>query len=337
MTEPAADPGTPGVSDEDYFDSYGDPGVHRLMIADHVRTDAYRRAIEEAVVPGSTVLDVGAGTGILSLFAARAGARRVHAVDRSGILFTAEELARVNGQQKRIQFHRARVEELDLPGPVDLIVSEWMGFFALAECMFTSVVAARDKHLAPGGRMMPSHLRIAIAPLQDEKLHEERGIGLWERPVYGLDYTPMIERELNDLLTTACDLRAETLVGPPATVLALDCATASVEDFFFDARVDLPIERDATVHALGGWFEVDLAPGVTLSTAPDHPSTHWRQSIFPVRPFPAQAGDVLRVKMRATPREWGDRRLPLYFTDGWLLREGREVHRFFYAHAGSFE
>jgi protein arginine N-methyltransferase 1 len=337
VTEPAADLDVPGLSDEDYFDSYADPGVHRLMIADHVRTDAYRRALEEMVAPGSTVLDVGTGTGILSLFAARAGARRVYAVDRSSIIETARDLAKVNGQAKRIEFSRIRAEDLKLKVKVDLLVSEWMGFFALAECMFSSVIAARDQHLAPGGHMMPSHLRLDLAAIEDKKLHDERGIGMWERPVYGFDYGPMIERELGELLTTACDLPPGSLLSPGQTMLELDCATADVDDFFFDADVDLPIERDATVHGLGGWFEVDLSPGVTLSTSPNLPSTHWRQSFFPLRPFPAQAGDVLRIKMRATPREWGDRRLPLYFTEGSLLRTGTEVHRFFYAHAGSFE
>ncbi len=335
MTAPAGDPS--GLSEQDYFDSYGDPGVHRLMIADHARTDAYRRALEEVVQPGSRVLDVGTGTGILSLFAARAGARHVHAVDSSSMVEAAEELARINGLGDRIETHRCRVEELELDEPVDLIVSEWMGFFALAECMFTSVIRARDRHLAPGGRLMPSELRLCLAPVEDQALHMERGVGLWEKPVYGFDFTPMVRRELSELLTTACDVPAGSLLGPSREVLTLDLALASNEDFFFDSEVTLPLERDGIVHGLGGWFEVDLSPGVVLSTAPDRPGTHWHQSFFPLRPFPVRAGDLLHIHMRALPREWGDRRLPLYFTDGRLLRNGSQIHRFFYSHAGSFE
>jgi SAM-dependent methyltransferase len=327
----------PGLSDEDYFDSYADPGVHRLMIADHERTDAYRRGIEAAVTPGCTVLDVGTGTGILSMFAARAGAGRVYAVDHSGILEAAKELATINGLDDRITFLRGRVETIELPEKVDLIISEWMGFFALAECMFASVVDARERHLKPGGHMLPSSVRLSLAALEDEGMHQERGVGLWEKPVYGFDFKSMIDRELRELLTTAADLKPEMFLGPGQTLVEIDCGTAMTEDFFFDTTVDLPIERDGVIHALGGWFEVDLAPGVVLSTSPHLPETHWRQSVFPLRPFPVQRGDLLQIEMRACPKEYGDRRLPLYFTDGWLMRGGVEVHRFFYCHAGSFE
>lgn len=338
MTDPAQELDLlPGRSDEDYFDSYADPGVHRLMIADHARTDAYRRALEEVVRPGTRVLDVGSGTGILSFFAARAGAGRVIGVDNSRIVEAARDVALANGLSDRVEFVRDRAEDVELDAPVDLIVSEWMGFFALAECMFTSVVEARDRHLAPGGTMMPSRVRLTVAPVENAELHEERGIGLWEKPVYGFDFTPMIDRELTELLSTAVDVPAESLLGPGCDLIELDCHDATSEDFFFQAAVELPIRRDGRVHGLAGWFDVDLAPGITLSTSPHAPATHWRQSFFPVRPFPVQRGDVIELAMRATPKAYADRRLPLYFVDGLLRRGEHEVHSFFYCHAGSFE
>ena len=82
-------------SDADYFASYADPGVHRLMIQDHARTDAYRRAIE-AVAKGKRVLDVGTGTGILSLFAARAGAAVTHVDASRPVVQWARENARLS-------------------------------------------------------------------------------------------------------------------------------------------------------------------------------------------------------------------------------------------------
>ena len=101
------------ASDHDYFASYADPGVHRLMIQDHARTDAYRRAIE-SVARGKRVLDVGTGTGILSMFAARAGAAHVDAVDSSAIIELARDVAEDNGFGDKITFHRGRAEDLDL-------------------------------------------------------------------------------------------------------------------------------------------------------------------------------------------------------------------------------
>lgn len=322
--------------DADYFSSYSDPGVHRLMVGDHPRTDAYRRAIEEAVEPGMRVLDVGTGSGILALFAARAGAQVV-AVDESSILDLARRVAAANGYERKIWFHRGRIEDLSLSEPVDLIISEWMGFFALAECMFRSVLVARDRHLAPGGHLLPRGLRLFLAPVEDSRLHVEYGAGLWERPVYGFDFTEMYEHELTSLLTTAVDLRESSLAGPPGRLLDLDLDHALEEEFFFDAEVLLPVERDARIHGFGGWFEVQLSPGVPLSTSPRAPQTHWRQSFFPVRPFVARRGDLLEVRMQALPREEGDRRLPIYLLDYVLVREGEELLRGFYRHEGSFE
>lgn len=340
LAEPLGAPDHRSYEDErrdaDYFSSYSDPGVHRLMVGDRPRTDAYRRAIEAAVKPGMRVLDVGTGSGILALFAARAGAE-VIAVDESSILELARRIADTNGYEKKIWFHRGRVEDLSLSEPVDLIVSEWMGFFALAECMFRSVLVARDRHLAPGGHLLPRGLELYLAPVEDSRLHIEHGAGLWERPVYGFDFSEMYEHELTSLLTTAVDLRESSLVGPPVRLIDLDLDTALEDDFFFDAEVRLPVERDARIHGFGGWFEVELTPGIPLSTSPLAPQTHWRQSFFPVRPFLARRGDVLEVRMQALPREEGDRRLPIYLLDYVQIRGGEELLRGFYRHEGSFE
>ncbi|MEZ6017407.1 MAG: class I SAM-dependent methyltransferase [Planctomycetota bacterium] len=323
-------------SDKDYFASYSDPGVHRLMISDHPRTDGYRRAIESCV-EGKRVLDVGTGTGILSLFAARAGAEWVIAVDNSAILETACELAAENNLAHKIQFVSANAETMELDGPVDVIMSEWMGFFGLAELMFRSVIHARDKWLRPGGVMIPGQFRLQMAPTDDVHVHQELGAGLWERPVYGLDFSLMIEREVSSPITAACDLSAASLMGPPATVLDLDLHVAKYEDFFFTAAVELPIERSGRLSGFGGWFEVDLVPGVTLSCSPMAPRTHWRQSYFPVRPFVVQRGDVVRLAMEAQRPEFGDDRLPLYFMNGELVRDDEVIHTFFYRHLGTFE
>ncbi|MEM9801663.1 MAG: methyltransferase domain-containing protein [Planctomycetota bacterium] len=323
-------------SDHDYFASYADPGVHRLMIQDHARTDAYRRAIE-AIAPGRRVLDVGTGTGILSMFAARAGASHVDAVDSSSIIDVAREIAEDNGLHGRISFHRGRVEDLDLEREYDLVVSEWMGFFGLAELMFESVVDARDRLMKPTGHMLPRHLRLCIAPVDDSHVHQDLGLGLWERPVYGLDFSRLAEVEEQSFITAACDLKPASLLGPAADVLDLDLDVATVNDFFFTTAATLLVERRGTVHGFGGWFEVDLVPGVTLSCSPFEPQTHWRQSFFPVRPFPVEEDDKIRLAMNAERTEIGDQRLPIYFVDGELVRDGTVIHRFFFRHHGSFE
>ena len=77
---------------------YAEFEVHRTMIRDRVRTDAFRRAIDSVVRPGDVVLDVGAGSGTLSVFAARAGAARVYAVEQTSVAVLAQDLIAANGR-----------------------------------------------------------------------------------------------------------------------------------------------------------------------------------------------------------------------------------------------
>ena len=70
------------------------PEIHETMLKDTVRTDAYRDFIYEhkELFKGKVILDVGCGTGILSMFCARAGAKKVFAVDNSNIIDKAREI-----------------------------------------------------------------------------------------------------------------------------------------------------------------------------------------------------------------------------------------------------
>ena len=80
-----------------YRMSYRDVAMHKVMLQDVVRTDAYEESIVGVTRPEHSVLDFGCGTGILAMFAARAGARKVIAVDRSPFIQTAQKIAQANG------------------------------------------------------------------------------------------------------------------------------------------------------------------------------------------------------------------------------------------------
>jgi predicted RNA methylase len=125
--------------------------VHRTMIRDRVRTAAFRRAINSVVRPGDIVLDVGAGSGILSVFAARAGAAAVYAVERTSIAVLAEQLAAANEVAEIVKVIHGDVIDIELPEPVDVIVSEWLGGFGIDEGILAPIIAARDRWLKPGG------------------------------------------------------------------------------------------------------------------------------------------------------------------------------------------
>ena len=128
------------------------------MLKDEVRTLAYQRAIENNPndFRDKIVLDIGAGTGILSIFAARSGAKHVYAIENAEIAYFAEEIIKKNGLSSQITVIKGKMEEIELPvKEVDIIISEWMGYFLLYESMLDSVLWARDKYLKQGGKMLP--------------------------------------------------------------------------------------------------------------------------------------------------------------------------------------
>ena len=158
------------MSDADdtyYFERYGDIELQRRMVADRARTSAFAEAIREVVEAGDVVLDVGCGTGVLAMLAARAGAGRVVAVDQSGIVQSAANLVKHNGLADQVEVLRGPVAELELDARVDVLVSEWLGNFALVEDMWADVATVRDRVLAPDGRMLPERVDLYLAPVDD--------------------------------------------------------------------------------------------------------------------------------------------------------------------------
>ena len=158
-----------GEGEDYYYGSYTKPHIHRVMLKDSVRTQAYRDAIcqNPHLFQGKTVLDVGCGTGVLSIFAARAGAKQVFGVDNSHIANKAKEIVLDNGMDGVVTIIQGQVEEVELPvETVDIIVSEWMGYCLVFESMLDSVLVARDRWLAPGGLILPDIVRLFICGVE---------------------------------------------------------------------------------------------------------------------------------------------------------------------------
>lgn len=283
--------------DQDYFQSYSFNAIHETMLKDKVRTDAYRDFIydNKDIFQGKTVLDVGCGTGILSMFCAKAGAKQVIAVDNSDIIHATREIIRTNKLDDRILCLKGKIEEVELPvTQVDIIVSEWMGYCLLYESMLDSVIYARDKYLTPGGLMVPSHATLELAVLSDSDLRDSH-IDFWN-DVYGFDMRSMIDRAREECLIRS--IEDVELSGKASTFRVFDLHTTSVADLNFKSAFSLqPKSSSEKLDGFVIWFDIFFQRsqdtktsglnmesakrnGITsFSTGPFSQQTHWQQGI----------------------------------------------------------
>lgn len=161
-----------------YFCSYSYLYHQKQMLMDHVRMKAYHGAImsNQELFKGKVVLDVGAGSGVLSLWAAKAGAKKVFACEFTDMAKFAKEMVKSNGLSDIVEVLQCSAEELDLPCKVDIIISEWMGYLLLRESMLDSVIRARDKWMKEEGSMFPSQATMYFAPIcyeQDREMKQQ--------------------------------------------------------------------------------------------------------------------------------------------------------------------
>lgn len=268
---------------------YVDPAEQAAMVLDRVRVDAYARAIAATVRPGDVVVDLGTGSGILALLAARAGARRVYAVERTGAIALARALIDENQLADVVVPVRADVEALDaLPEPPRVIVSEMLGHFAPDEGCHRLYRLAR-RWCAPDAVTIPASYRLVFAAARPAALARDLA-ALTERHGVRLGAlaAPLRHRPSYARLTV------DDLVGPEVAGAALDASAPTPTQL----RARVPVAVDGPVTAIAISFVATLAPGVELATAVSAAPTHWVQTVLPIEPpLPARAGDVLDVEV----------------------------------------
>ncbi|KAI0137458.1 HNRNP arginine N-methyltransferase [Xylariales sp. AK1849] len=312
-----------------YWESYAGNDIHETMLKDRVRTDAYRDFIynNKHLFAGKTVLDIGCGTGILSMFSAKAGAARVVAVDASDIIDKARENVIHAGLSDVITLIKGKMEEVTLPvEKVDIIVSEWMGYCLLYEAMLPSVLYARDRYLKPDGLLVPGSCNMWVAPVADGEYVMDN-VGFW-RDVYGFDMKAMQAGIWDDV--RVLHWPKDTICGDPAGFKVLDLYTITVEDLTFTAKMKTQLTQD--VDSLDGflvWFDNFFSPtrdnqGVELqstadewakgdkdrvafTTGPYNTETHWKQGFLLFKqkegdpPFSFKKDDVIEGEVAFTP------------------------------------
>ncbi|KAM7360162.1 arginine methyltransferase 4 [Cochliomyia hominivorax] len=313
-----------------YFQFYGYLSQQQNMMQDYVRTSTYQRAILGNSIDfhNKVVLDVGAGSGILSFFAVQAGAAKVYAIEASNMAQYAQQLVESNHVQDKIFVMPGKIEEIDLPEHVDVIISEPMGYMLYNERMLETYLHAR-KWLKPNGKMFPTHGDLHVAPFSDEALYSEQynKANFWYQSAFhGVDLTTLHKEGMKEYFR-------QPIVDTFDIRICMAKSVRHICDFLRDNEndlhnIDIPLEfqilQTGICHGLAFWFDVEFCGSIQhvwLSTSPTAPLTHWYQvrCLLPMPIFIKQGQTLTgRVLLEANRRQSYDVTIDLHI-EGTLI------------------
>lgn len=276
---------------------------HRTLIADRVRNEALFAALKSVIRKGETVVaDIGAGTGLLGLMAAKLGAKEVYLYEAAEVAGVAAQILKAN-RARNCHLMPCHSTEMQDPPPVDVIVSETLGNYAFEENIIDTLNDARRRFLKPSGIIIPRRVRQFVAPVVSDRVHAE--LDVWGDGGQGIDLSAARTMSFNnvyvrpflpgDLLYSAKSARSWDDVD-----LTRDAKSARKGEAIWT------LASAQTIYGFAYWWTAELVPGNILSTAPDAPRTHWEQLYFPLEtPISAKKGDAVQVSLRSTSSEAG--------------------------------
>lgn len=274
---------------------------HRTLISDRVRNAAFHEALKRVIKPGeTTVADIGAGTGIMGLIAAKLGAREVYLYEAAEVAGVAAEILRRN-RVRACHLMPCHSTEMQDPPRVDVVVSETLGNYALEENIIDTMADARRRHLKKGGTVIPRAITQLVAPVVSDRIHRE--LTAWDGVGYDLNLAPARTMSLNNVYVRA--LKASELLDGGASAKAWDTVDlASDSKSKRKGEAAWRLAQAATVYGFAYWWEAELVPGVKLSTGPGAPATHWEQLYFPLlEPIEAKARQSISVSLASRSSE----------------------------------
>ena len=274
---------------------------HRTLIADHARNQAFHDALSRVIKKGeTTVADIGAGTGLIGLMAAKLGAREVLMYEAAEVAGVADATIKAN-RAKVCQLMPCHSTEMEDPPRVDVVVSETLGNYAFEENIIDTLADAQMRHLKDGGVMIPQRIQQFVVPVISDRIHRE--LTVWDDVGFGIDLKVARTMSLNNVYVRS--FSPEELLDNGQAAKVWDEVTLGRETKASrKGEVSWKLDAAQTIHGFAYWWDAELVEGVSLSTAPDAPRTHWEQLYFPLMtPIEAGAGESVLISLRSSSSE----------------------------------
>eukprot|EP00834_Sanchytrium_tribonematis_P003772 NODE_158_length_15065_cov_0.349125.p5 type:complete len:393 gc:universal NODE_158_length_15065_cov_0.349125:7030-8208(+) len=309
---------SPPVNDKDpmYFGYYGQMQHQQNMLSDHIRTSTYHNAIlsNKAVFQDAIVMDLGAGSGILSYFAVQAGAKMVYAVEASPSHHKIQAMLDCKDKneylQNKITIIPCKIEDAqkyNIP-QVDVLISEPIGVLIFHERMIESYLFARDHYLKSDGHILPNQSNLFFSPYTDATLYSEtlQKARFWENSnFYNVDFSPLFN-----------DAKLESFRMPVVGAFDSKCLLSDSQSTLFDFKsmksplnlqfkLQFKMNYTGLCHGISSWFDLVFHPTngqyIHMNTGPQYATTHWQQIRFQFQsPIAVNKNQVLHgwIRMR---------------------------------------
>ena len=299
----------PSSDDGDaWLHGYAIPDWHFTMVNDLPRNEAYERGIVAAVTPQSVVLDIGAGTGLLAMLAARAGAARVYTVEMDrGLATTARGVIRDNGLQDRITLYNMVSTDMavgaPLPERANVLVFEVFSSDIFEEGLFYTLNHALDNLLTPDVKVVPPAVSMYAMPIQSVAFRKRATVQP-HRPQFGGAVHDFQDVQVaNNGLAMVSEWLHDNeyqAMGPVHRVRTW-ALHKHISGWEFDEWA-VRASRSGVVDAVAYWFDCDFHDGSVFSMDPrvkrDSLTSHWTQNVYMMEaPRPARIGDDLHMAM----------------------------------------
>jgi protein arginine N-methyltransferase 1 len=258
------------------------------------RLDRFAKALAATIRPGDIVVDLGAGSGILSVLACGAGARRAYAIEDTDAVSIARALVAATPYRDRIEIVHARSFDITLPEQADVLVADVHSTFGLQEQGLGAMLDARTRLLKAGGRLVPATMRLFVAPAEAADLYDTKVNG-WRRVAHGVNLEPVRDLAVNSLHPGR--LAPAQLLAPPAALCTVDFARAA--SAHLGGRVRVTATRAGMLHGVCGGIVTTLADRIEISNLPGDPGTsNFAHAFLPIdTPVEVSAGDDLEIQV----------------------------------------
>jgi len=271
------------------------PRWHFPMLNDEVRNEAYNRALQKVVTSDSIVLDIGTGSGLLSMMAARAGAKHVYTCEGTEIIAEkAREIIARNGFADKITVIPAMSTSIQigvhLPEKADILVSEIVDVGLLGEGIVDTTRHARSHLLKPNARIIPRGATVFAALIESEQAYQDNHVSI----ANGFDVSLFNEFASSTYQQKRLENYRYTLLSEPFEVFTFDFCGQPVKPQQRD--ISFRITQSGTCHAIAMWFQLFLDNEITIDTSDRHNNSCWMQAVQTVdRPIDLLASQTASI------------------------------------------